>query len=164
MVLIPIIVLAYGYWHSITHGSALIDLTFEGEDQKLLSKAEVLFMDADGNVLATGVRDEKHNYIHLIHPAVGDCHEAVKGVSSKASRKLWQECFKEQSVWIPEWIKRVRQAQVKHESCLSKKVPVVISHYNSEWLLWWVPLPHVGGIPYSYFRSSIVLEKNDCIK
>ncbi|MCU7835441.1 MAG: hypothetical protein KZQ83_09310 [gamma proteobacterium symbiont of Taylorina sp.] len=47
-----------------------------------------------------------------------------------------------------------------------KKIPITISEYNSvsEWLLWWVPLPHIGGKPYSYFRASIDLEQYDCFK
>jgi hypothetical protein len=164
---IPGMVLGYGYWHSVTHGSAYIDLSFETSDKikkDILSKAEVFFIDSDGKILAKGIRDEEHNYVHLIHPEAGDCHEVAKGPSSKESRRLWQECFKKQSVWIPTWIKNVRQVQINHKSCSSKKIPVVISEHNTEWLLWWVPLPHVGGKPYSYFRLSIVVEENDCLR
>lgn len=46
------------YWHLITHSSVNIDLSLKNEDQQL-SKAEVLFMNSDGNVLAGGIRDMK---------------------------------------------------------------------------------------------------------
>lgn len=167
IVAISVIVLAYGYWHSLTHGSAYIDLTFETSDgakKDVLSKAKILFMDSDGNMLAKGIRDQEHNYIHLIHPKIGACHEVAKVATSKKSRELWQECFEKQSIWIPTWINNIRQARVIHNDCSSKIIPVVVSGHNTEWLLWWIPLPHVGGKPYSYFRSSIVVKENDCIK
>lgn len=161
IIVISSLVLAFGYWHSITHASANINLksTFK---TGTLSKAEVLFMDSNENILARGVTDEKHHHVYLIHPEVGSCHDFSKSPSTKKSRQLWQHCFKEQSVWIPTWIKNVRQVQVKHKNCLSKKLPITISEYNTEWLLWWVPLPHVGGLPYTYYRGRIVLEQNDC--
>ena len=161
-------VLAYGYWHSLTHGSAYIDLVFETPDTEkkdLLSKAEVLFLDADGNILAKGLRDEEYNFIHLIHPIVGDCHEIEKGAAySSESKKSWHECFEKQSTWIPTWINDVSQVQIKHSNCSSKPLPIAISAHNSEWFLWWVPHPHIGGKPYTYFRSSIVVTEKDCVK
>lgn len=164
IVAISTAVIAYGYWHSITHASVNIDLSLKNADHQFLSKAEVLFMDADGKVLARGVRDEAYDFVHLIHPEAGDCHEVAKAASAKDSGKLWQQCFGKQSVWIPTWIKEARQVQVVHKNCLSANIPFVLSKYNSEWLLWWVPLPHVGGKPYSNFRSSIMLEEKDCIE
>lgn len=163
VIIISGIILGYGYWHSITHATTHIDLKFDMEKRQL-SKAEVFFMDLNANVLARGVRDEKYNHVYLIHPEVGNCNQLSKGPSNNETRKLWLECFEIRSIWIPTWIKKVRQVQVKHENCLSKKIPIIISEYNSEWLLWWVPLPHVGGIPYSYFRARIVIDERDCIE
>jgi hypothetical protein len=161
------VVLAYGYWHTITHASAYISLALKTptkNKQESLQKAEVTFFNSNGGVLAKGVSDEKYNFIHLIHPKVGDCHEAEKITSSIESREFWQKCYKQLSIWIPNWIRDVRLVEVKHKNCSTKKMPIVISENNSAWLLWWVPLPHVGGIPYSYFSSSIVIEGKDCIE
>ena len=166
-IIISGIVLVYGYWHSITHGSAHIDLFMKSSDKEkqiTLSMAEVLFMDPGGIVLARGISDEKNNYIHLIHPKVGDCHDLIKEVSHSESRKLWQECFRKQSTWIMTWIREVRQVEVRHRSCPSIHIPIVISEHNSEWPLWWIPLPHVGGLPYSYFRARIVIDDKYCNK
>jgi len=158
-------VLGYGYWHSSTHGSAYIDLTMKssnGTGKEDLANAEILFLDSDDNFLAKGIRDEKHTFVHLIHPTVGNCQEVAKTPSSVESRQLWQECFAKQSVWIPKWINNVSQVQIKHKNCLSGKIPAVPSKHNSEWLLWWIPLPHVGGKPYSFFRLNIIIEDTDC--
>lgn len=166
LIIISGLVLGYGYWHSITHASAHIDLVFKAGERgksERLSKAQVLFMNVVGQVLAKGVSDEKYDFIHLIHPQAGDCHERVKQVPQKEARIVWQQCFKQQSKWLPTWVKDVRQVEVRHKQCASVTVPIEIAEHNTEWLLWWVPLPHVGGIPYSYYRASIIIDHKDCL-
>ena len=162
IVLFPALVLGYGYWHSKTHGSVNITLKYGSEDQAL-SKAEVVFMDSKGSLLAEGRVDDRYDFVNLIHPKIGDCQKFAKGPSTKEKRELWQECFEAQSTWIPKWIKKVRQLQVKHETCVTKKIPIKITEYDSDWLLWWVPHPHIGGFPYAYFRARVVIDKKDCI-
>ena len=160
------VVLTYGYWHSVTYGSANIDLSYKVSDIKkmgLLPLAKVIFLDAEGKTLAEGVSDEKFGYVQLINPDGINCN-AISKPYSKEGKRLWKECFNKQAIWIPKWIKRVSQVQVKHKNCESKNIPVIISEYNTEWLLWWVPLPHVGGSPYSYFTASIIVEENNCIE
>jgi hypothetical protein len=107
MLIIAIIIgyiLGYGYWHSSTHASFYIQLDFKSvnsEKPKTIPKAEILFLDSEGRVLASGISDEQYNYVHLIHPEVGDCHEAEKlASSSKEARESWQECFEHLSTWI----------------------------------------------------------------
>ena len=162
-----LVVLAYGYWHALSHDSAYIDLTLETSDtakKDLLSKARVLFIDVHGDILAQGVRDEEYDFIHLVHPTAGDCHQFEKNAAySNASKKLWRERFANQSTWIPTWINDVSQVQVMHRECSSKPLSIVISASNNEWFLWWVPHPHIGGKPYTYFRSSILVTEKDCM-
>ncbi|MCU7833934.1 MAG: hypothetical protein KZQ83_01685 [gamma proteobacterium symbiont of Taylorina sp.] len=158
-------VLSYGYWHSITHGSIYIDLKYKASvKEKFLSKIDVSFLDVAGKVLAKGISNKNYHYIELIQPVIGNCHDLVRSGSNKETRKLWYDCYEKQSTWMMTWIKDVSQIVVSHENCSSKKVPIIFSGSNSEWLLWWVPHPHIGGKPYSYFRASIDLEKHDCFK
>ena len=167
IILIPGIVLGFGYWHSITHGSTHIELFFKSSDSDkrgLLPEAEVFFIGSDNHILAKGISDENYGYIHLIHPEEGDCHKFGKMVSNSQSRNLWQQCFEKQSTWIMKWVKDIHFVKIKHNLCTTGKIPIDISEYNSEWLLWWVPLPHVGGKPYSYFSSKIVVEEKSCLK
>ena len=70
-------ILGYGYWHSYTHAAFHVSLDFKEAGSKKpvpLPKAEIEFMDLQGRHLAGGIGDEQYNYVHLIHPVVGDCH------------------------------------------------------------------------------------------
>jgi len=159
--LITSVVLGYGYWHARTHASFHIDmrlLTSPGEKPQSMPNAEIIFLSESGEILAQGISDEKANFVRLLHPEAGDCHEASKAApTSKESRAIWQKCFAQQSTWIPKWAKKVKQVDVIYKNRRFEKVPVTVSEYNSEWLLWWVPLPHVGGKPYTYFRATITV-------
>jgi hypothetical protein len=159
-------ILGYGYWHSSTHASFHIQLNFKDVTigkPKTIPSAEIIFLDSKGRVLANGISDEQYNYVHLIHPEVGDCHEVEKlASSSKEAKESWQECFEHLSTWIPKWAGEVRQVDLKTQNCLLKKIPVTVSKNNSDWFLWWVPHPHIGGKPYSYYNLSIPVEKNNC--
>jgi len=159
-------ILGYGYWHSATHASFYVGLKYkkiDGQQPKTMPKTEVLFLDSAGRVLARGISDEKYNYVHLIHPEVGDCHQVEKSAhSSKDAEEAWQNCFEKMSTWIPMWAGQVRQVELKTQRC-PVKIPVTVSRWNSDWYLWWVPLPHVGGKPYAYYSLSIIVDENDCI-
>jgi hypothetical protein len=121
--------------------------------------AKVVFFDIEGKTLAEGVSDEKYHYVHLLHPEVGDCYELESAATtSRSGRTAWQECYAILATWIPGWVDKVHSVDVSHEGKLYEKVPVKLNTYNSEWLLWWVPLPHVGGKPYTYYSTRISLE------
>lgn len=160
-------VLGYGYWHSVTHAACHVDMnivTDRAEGQRPIPKAEVTFFDDSGHVLAKGIGDDRYNYVHLLHPVVGDCREAEEGAAtSREGRTAWEECFEELSTWIPRWAKYVRRAEVKYGECRFENIPVTFERRNTEWPLWWVPLPHVGGMPYTYFRSTLNIDEKDCL-
>jgi len=160
-------ILVYGYWHSVTHASFYVDLQFIKDDSQkpqTMPQAEVLFLDATGRALAKGISDAQYRFIHLIHPEVGDCHEIeMPAFSSKEARKSWQECFEHVATWIPEWAGKVRRVDLKAKDCTIKNMPVAVSKYNSDWYLWWVPLPHVGGKPYTHYSLSIAVEEKNCL-
>ena len=159
-------ILGYGYWHAATHASFYIRLTVTDGNKgkpKPLPKAEITFFDSEGSVLANGISDEHYNYVHLIHPEVGDCHEIEKlAPFSKEARESWQECFEQLSSWISQWAGEVRQVTLKTQNCLWRNIPVTVSESNPDWFLWWVPHPHIGGKPYSYYSLSITVEENNC--
>lgn len=160
-------VLGYGYWHSVTHASYHIQIHFidgiAGLPATPRSKAEIRFLDSEGRLLADGTVDEEYYYVHLIHPEVGDCHEVEKSaLFSKEARGSWQECFQQQSTWIPTWAEKVRKADISTRNCLWKDIPVTVSKRNSDWFLWWVPHPHIGGKPYTYYNTDITVDINNC--
>jgi len=159
-------ILGYGYWHSITHASFHVQIDFKNDTkgtQDTIPKTEVEFLDSEGRVLAQGISDDQYNFVHLIHPEVGDCHEVERAATYSASGKTaWQECFEHMSTWIAQWANKVRQVNLKTDRCTWRNIPVTVSESNSEWFLWWVPLPHVGGMPYTYYSVYITVEENDC--
>lgn len=159
-------ILGYGYWHSATHASFYVEVKFknaDGREPKTLPKTEVLFLDSAGHMLASGIRDEQYDYVHLIHPEAGDCHQLEKSAPfSKDAAEAWQKCSERMSTWIPKWAGEVRQVQIKTPGCTTKKMPITVSRYNSDWYLWWVPLPHVGGNPSAFYSLSIPVHESDC--
>ena len=161
-------ILAFGYWHSATHSSLYVSLNLVPEADKKAQAApaaKVQFLDSQGSVLANGVRDEQYNFVHLVHPEYGDCHEVEKMAAfSNEARSAWQECFEHLSVWIARWIGDVAHVSVRYENCLIEKRPITISKSRSDWYLWWVPHPHIGGKPYSDYSATIVVDEKDCVE
>jgi hypothetical protein len=37
-------------------------------------------------------------------------------------------------------------------------VPVSVREYADDWWLWWVPLPHLGGPPYTNLELTVNLD------
>ena len=148
-------VLGYGYWHSYTHASFYVQLVSRANDKVkpiTIPKAEIQFLDEEGKVLADGISDEQYNYVHLIHPEAGDCYEVEKSASSsKKARESWR-------------VGKVRQIDLRTQNCNLKNIPVTVSKSHSDWFLWWVPLPHIGGKPYSYYSLNIFIEDKNCMK
>ena len=169
MLLIVVIiacVLGYGYWHSLTHASFHIQLDFRDDNngtQEVLPKVEIDFMDAEGRVLAQGIGDEHYNTVHLIHPEVGDCQQAEKSAPfSGKGRSTWQECFEHMSTWTATWASKVRQVGIQTQQCSWSNIPVTVSKSHSDWFLWWVPHPHLGGKPYAYYSLYITVGDEQC--
>lgn len=165
IVLVVGVVLGYGYWHAATHASFHIDLKYlpdPGQKAQSMANAQIRFLNAKGQVLAEGVGDDKANFVHLLHPEVGDCHDVEEAASrSSEGRNAWQKCFARLSTWIPLWAEEVRMVDVTYENRRFNRLPVTVSAYNSEWPLWWIPLPHVGGKPYTYYRTTITVGAGD---
>ena len=155
-------ILGYGFWHSSTHASFHVQINFKDFTREKPRK--IHFLNSDGHVLAKGIIDEQYNYVHFIHPVIGDCHEVEQLASfSKEAKKSWQECFEQLSTWIPKWVNEVRQIELIAHNCIVKNVPVKVSKSNLDWILWWVPHPHIGGKPYSHYSLSIAVKEKNCI-
>ncbi len=163
---IIVIILTFGYWHSTTHASFYVSLNVEGEaDYRTVFAPEVKiqFVDSKGRVLANGVRDQQYNFVRLIHPTYGDCHEVEKMAAfSIEARSSWQECFEHQSTWIASWIRDVDKVNVTYANCLIQNRQIIVSQSDSDWYFWWVPHPHIGGKPYSDYSLTMTVSEKDC--
>ena len=145
----------YGYWHAHSHGSlniSIYDATADNQHVPV-QDAEINLYDENRVLLATGNSSQEHGIIMLVHPVHGSCAEL--------KNDAWQACFRIQSVWLMEWIERVRSIDVHSGEC-RLQLPVEVSSYIEEWWLWWIPLPHVGGTPYSYYRIIVRIDPVTC--
>jgi len=168
LLILPFLIYGYGYWRSLNYGYAQVSLNFNMSDSSeinILPNAKVQFINTDQTILATGLSDEKYNFVYLKHPSQVDCHKIVKNKNlsfTEAGYKR-QRCLQDQLTWVPKWIKKVQFVKIIHQQCTTDLMPITIKEYDSAWKLWWVPLPHVGGSPHSYFTIDIDINKSDCI-
>ncbi len=159
-------ILAFGYWHYATHSSLYVSLkvvTEAAEETRSGLQPGVQFLDAQGRILANGVRDKQYDFLHLMHPVYGDCRDVEKAAAfSNDARSSWQECFEHLSVWIADWIGDVVRVNVEYGDCLIEDVPIALSQSRADWYLWWLPHPHIGGKPYSNYSATIAVDEKDC--
>lgn len=162
------LVLAYGYWYS--RGRADVHLRV---DDYALRTAGIAYgtphgvslslRDRSNQVLAVARSVEPHGYILAVHPdsAIGNCQPEGTGALTPRARDAYAACYQQYSRWSASWAARVHSADVTVGSCELRGVPVAVSR-SSDWLLWWVPLPHVGGLPRQYFDFSVALDSHAC--
>jgi len=160
--------LGWGYWRAATHGAlhvALYDVALKTERQLWgdLRNAEVAFKDEAGAVLATGSTEPRFGVFSVRHPTAGDCRREERAATTDAAgMDAWNRCFAAQSRWFPTWVRRARYAEVKTGECRVERTPVELRESKSGWWLWWVPLPHIGGSPYTYFTLSVWIDSRAC--
>ena len=159
--LIAVCLLAYGYWHAETHATMYVSLTDVSERNRYetIRDAELSFMDARGRVLAKAKAEGPYGGVELTEPARYACREFERSHSGQAAAD-WQVCFERQSRWVAEWAPQVRSVMLRTGACLLNMPAGMVKH--SDWWLWWVPLPHVGGTPYSSYSFSIAVDVENC--
>jgi hypothetical protein len=157
------LVLGWGYWHAMTHAYLHIHVDDYGLKSSTLVYAsphdvKVTFRDRANVLLAVATSVEPAGYVLAVHPDanIGTCEH-------RASPGDYSSCYKQYSKWSSGWAPQVQSADVSVGGCHLQGVPVSPSVSNSEWLLWWVPLPHVGGLPRRYFDFAIPVDSRACV-
>jgi hypothetical protein len=163
---VPIAVLGYGYSFGRTHGALMVsveDLSDHAHPQKVRF-ITLSFLDAAGRSVAEAAAVPPYGTIAITSPPAYACHDAEQRAAfSVEARKLWDECFQRQSRWVPTWIRDVPSVNLRSESCSVRQLPIVVDESPDTWWLWWVPLPHIGGKPYTSFSVRIELNApSDC--
>jgi len=165
LVIIAGLILGYGYYHAATHGwlhITLLDTSVKPYGGNIRD-AELRLLDGDGKLLANARTDQKFRVVRLIHPEAGDCSAAEQNApTSPEARDQWQKCFQTLSTWLVDWAGRIRSTDVKFANCDLKAIPVIVHESREDWWLWWVPLPHIGGKPLTYFSVSINVDGENC--
>jgi hypothetical protein len=157
------LVLGWGYWHAVTHASLQIDVDDFGlrsgnQAYGAPHNVTVTFRDRSNTALAVANSIEPAGYLLAVHPNadIGTCEH-------RASQREYSSCYQQYSSWSSQWAPHVHSADVSIGECHLHGVPVATSVSNSEWLLWWVPLPHVGGVPRRHFDFTIALDSRACV-
>jgi hypothetical protein len=159
-------VLGYGYWHNATHGSLYVSVVdvADRERSTSVSDGEIALLDAGGAALATVATPPRYGAFVITAPAPYACHSVERQAPfSTQAFSEWQRCFEGQSRWLVTWIRKIRQADINVGDCRLRRVPVAVSEHADTWWLWWVPLPHIGGKPYTSFSIHLRLDTAGCV-
>jgi hypothetical protein len=121
-----------------------------------VTDGRVAFVDGAGRVVAEAALEPPQGLPRWIGPAgeAVDCRPQLE-------RQAWQHCFAAQSRWMARWAPAVVAARVTLARCTVDRVPVQ-RRTSSDWWLWWVPLPHVGGTPSAYHALELHLDSARC--
>jgi hypothetical protein len=158
-------VLAYGYWFSVTHGSLYITVMdiSDREHPWDARPVQLVFRDSTGKVLAEAATSDTGDPVSVTSPAIYSCREIEKrGISSPETREDWATCFDRQSRWLPSWVRNATFVEIRSSSCTFLQMPVSVSEHPDTWWLWWVPLRHIGGKPYTSFSFLILFNRTSC--
>jgi hypothetical protein len=157
-------VLGWGYWFSATHAYLQVDildraLKTDREAYGAPLDATLELLDEAKRPLATTRTVLPYGYSTARHPTLGDC-SALQGRGGNA----YTECYEDYSRWASGWAKRTRFANLTSGKCVITDIPVTVTRSNTGWLWWWVPLPHVGGKPYSYIGLQVEVDSRRCAR
>lgn len=162
------LLLGWGYWHASSYAAlsiAVYDISLKSDRQAYgpVLGADLALTDAGGAILAKGRADQPSGTVSIDHPEVGDCRREEREASlNSRTADAWQQCFETQSRWFMTWVRAARYATVNLGNCTLDRVPVLLEEYKDDWWLWWAPLPHVGGRPYTYFKLTLWIDSRNC--
>ena len=162
---VAVVVLAYGYWHAETHATLYVSLrdSSEGSRHQPVLHAELSFVNSAGQVVARARPEAPHGTVYLSEPAQYSCREFEQSASMSAeSRAEWKRCFRTQSRWLARLVPEITSVSIETGSC-ALEVPAAVSR-RRDWWLWWVPLPHVGGTPYTSYSITIAIDAANCAR
>jgi hypothetical protein len=157
-------VLGWGWWHAHTHASvhvAVNDVALKTPHRLWaeLRSGELVLRDRAGRALAHGRVTEPYGIVAFRDAAAGDCGRFER--QDDAARAGWQTCYEGLSRWQAGWAAEVASASVTAGACVIDKVQVR-TRRDSDWWLWWVPLPHVGGAPSAYYSFELFIDSAKC--
>ena len=162
--------LAWGYWHAQTHAGLSLQVQDHGlrTDRQLYGTPQGVTLQLLGPAnehLATARSVPPLGSLLVVHPnsAIGNCeHRGIRAPGGPAAPGDFEACYAALSAWASQWAPRVRRANVVVGNCELRDLPVHTYTSNADWWLWWVPLPHVGGVPRRYFEFTLKIDSRTC--
>jgi hypothetical protein len=158
-------VLAYGYWFGLTHGALYVNVLDVSDSKRPqdVRTVELTFSDAAGRTLAEATSVPPTGTIFLVMPSIYACHDLEERAPySTEALTQWNRCFERQSRWLPTWIRSAKTADVRTGDCTINRLPIAVLERPDTWWLWWVPLRHIGGKPYTSFTIRIEIDRVRC--
>lgn len=149
--------LGYGYWHRSTFATFHLSLRDVSEQARggAVLDAQLTFLDADSRPLARGKTDGKWGVVLVRHPSAGYC-------DSDLAPDEYRACFWTQSEWLMTWLEKLRYVSIAIGHCRIERVPIELSLSRDSLLTWWIPLPHVGGVPFTSYSDQLELDSRVC--
>jgi hypothetical protein len=160
-------VLGWGWWHAQTHASVHVAVNDVGQTTPssrwaALKVGDLVLRDRTGRALAHSRATAPQGIFEFTDAAAGDCGRfARQAPYDSAARSGWQNCFAVLSRWQARWAGDVVSANVTTGTCHIANVPVG-TRRDTDWWLWWVPLPHVGGTPYTHYTFELFIDSTTC--
>lgn len=161
MLILLVIALAssvgYGYWHRNTYATLTISLRDISERARggRVPNAQLTFLDATSRPLARGKTDDRFGIVMIAHPTAGYC-------SSDLEPNAYRACFWTHSEWLTTWIKELRYVSLAIGKCRIERLPLDLKVSPDSLLTWWIPLPHVGGVPFSRYSAQLEVDSRAC--
>ena len=150
-------VVGYGAWHSAGHATLYVAVQDTAVPKKFehLKGAQLAFLDEAGRVLARGKTDEKFGVAWTWHPSAGYCGPDLP-------QPKYSECFRTHTTWLPTWVRQARYLSITTTRCRIERAPIYFSESRDSMWTWWIPLPHVGGTPYTNFNAYVQVNSETC--
>jgi hypothetical protein len=117
---------------------------------------EIVFRAADGQRLASARRDSRYGSIRVKHPTLGFCEPTM-------GRESWYRCNATVASWVMQWVKRAVAVDLRLDNCQIENAPIGLHRQRHGVYSWWVPLPHVGGAPYTQYSLYLRIDSTQCI-
>ena len=117
---------------------------------------EIVFRAADGLRLASAQRDSRYGSIRVKHPTLGFCEPTM-------GRESWYRCNAAVASWVMQWAERAVAVDLLLDNCQIENSPVDLHRQRHGVYSWWVPLPHVGGAPYSQYNLYLRIDSRQCV-
>ena len=155
--LIAALAAGYGYWRVNTQGTINIHLRDVASQEQYgnILNARLALLDASGKELAAGKTDGKFGAVLIAHPQAGYCGPDLQ-------QDEYLKCHRALSAWLMDWVRDVRYVDLEFGACRFQRIPLQFSVFQAGMLTWWVPLPHVGGDPYTMFNAALTVNGKTC--
>jgi hypothetical protein len=150
-------VLGFGWWHAATHATFHLALTDVSTKEQFgqVKDAQLAFLDESGRVLARGKTDGKYGVAWVSHPTAGYCGPDLP-------QAAYAPCFRAHSEWLPTWVPQVRSISIVTTRCRIERAEIRFPAPRDSAWTWWIPLPHVGGTPYTNFNAFLQINGENC--